>query len=76
MVRRRSGQSSTTLAPASGSKPAAVGSRLSGGKPAASPARNAFDVFLDRGLHTMFDSVKDEPIPDELIRIIQEDRKE
>lgn len=39
------------------------------------PSTSAFDVFLDRGLHSMFDSIKDEPIPEELLRIIQEDRK-
>ena len=36
---------------------------------------NAFDTFLDRGLHSMFDSIKDEPVPEELLRIIEEDRK-
>ncbi len=64
MVRRKSGQ---------GSKVAEAGTA---GKAAKRTAASAFDVFLDRGLHSMFDSIKDEPIPEELLRIIQEDRKE
>jgi hypothetical protein len=46
--------------------------------PAKQPPRKpdrAFDVWLDRGLHSMFDSVASEPIPDELLRLIEEDRK-
>jgi len=35
----------------------------------------AFDLFLERGLHKLFDAVKDEPIPDELLRIIKEDQQ-
>ena len=33
-----------------------------------------FDAWLDRGLHKMFDSVAQEPIPEELLRLIEEDR--
>ena len=63
MVRRKSGQSSK---PAEAKPGAPVAKR--------SPA-SAFDLFLDRGLHSLFDSIKDEPVPEELLRIIREDRK-
>lgn len=34
----------------------------------------AFDLWLQRGLHKMFDDAASEPIPDELLRLIDEDR--
>ena len=34
----------------------------------------AFDVWLNRGLHQLFDSVANEPIPESLLRLIGEDR--
>jgi len=34
----------------------------------------AFDIWLRRGLHRMFDDVAREPIPPELLRLIEEDR--
>ena len=33
-----------------------------------------FDVWLRRGLHQMFDDVAKEPIPDELLKLIEDDR--
>lgn len=35
----------------------------------------AFDIWLRRGLHQMFDDVAKEPIPPELLRLIEQDRK-
>lgn len=35
----------------------------------------AFDIWLRRGLHAMFDEVAQEPIPEELIRLIEADRR-
>ena len=35
----------------------------------------AFDLWLNRGLHKLFDDVASEPIPDELLRLIEDDRK-
>lgn len=35
----------------------------------------AFDLWLKRGLHEIYDGVANEPIPDELLRLIEEDRK-
>ncbi len=35
----------------------------------------AFDLWLQKGLHDMFDNVAREPVPDELLRLIEEDRK-
>ena len=34
----------------------------------------AFDLWLQRGLHQLYDSVAKEPLPDELLRLIEEDR--
>lgn len=52
-------------------------------KPAAPPRRGrkapsdkAFDLWLDQGLHAMFDEVAKEPIPEELLRLIEQDRKQ
>jgi hypothetical protein len=35
----------------------------------------AFDIWLDRSLHTLFDDVAKEPIPPDLLRLIEQDRK-
>ncbi len=43
--------------------------------PPAEPAADAaFDVWLTRGLHEMFDGIAGEPIPPELLKLIQDDR--
>ncbi len=34
----------------------------------------AFDIWLQHGLHQMFDPVAKEPIPEELLRLIEADR--
>ncbi len=34
----------------------------------------AFDLWLSRGLHQMFDDIAKEPLPDELLRLIEEDK--
>jgi len=34
----------------------------------------AFDLWLQRGLHQLYDGVAAEPIPDELLKLIEEDR--
>ncbi|MCR0984319.1 NepR family anti-sigma factor [Roseomonas populi] len=34
----------------------------------------AFDLWLQRGLHQLFDDVMREPIPEELLRLIEQDR--
>lgn len=36
---------------------------------------SAFDIWLRRGLHQMFDEVAREPIPPELLRLIEQDRR-
>ena len=33
----------------------------------------AFDTWLDRGLHELYDDVTKEPIPDALLRLIRDD---
>lgn len=35
---------------------------------------DAFDLWLQRGLHQLYDNVAAEPIPPELMRLIDEDR--
>jgi hypothetical protein len=52
----------------------AVGKPSRPGKLAGGPA-SAFDIWLDRDLHRMFDKVRSEPIPEELLRLIDHDRK-
>ncbi len=42
--------------------------------PKASKPEDAFDVWLQRSLHELYDSVTSEPIPAELLRLIEEDR--
>ncbi len=32
-------------------------------------------MWLQRGLHEIFDKVASEPLPEELLRLIEEDRK-
>ncbi|WP_456309954.1 NepR family anti-sigma factor [Roseicella frigidaeris] len=36
---------------------------------------NAFDLWLRRGLHQLYDTVAKEPIPEDLLRMIEDDRK-
>ncbi|WP_336947338.1 NepR family anti-sigma factor [Asaia sp. BMEF1] len=35
-----------------------------------------FDIWLKRGLHQLFDDVASEPIPEELLRLIEDDRND
>ena len=37
---------------------------------------SAFDTWLNRGLHKMFDEVAREPIPDDLLKLIEDDRND
>lgn len=46
----------------------------SGEKASAQKPPAAFDLWLQRGLHQMFDDVANEPIPEELLKIIENDR--
>lgn len=39
------------------------------------PVDAAFDIWLTRGLHQMFDDVTNEPVPEALLKLIEEDRK-
>lgn len=38
------------------------------------PVDAAFDLWLNRGLHRLYDEVAREPIPDELLKLIEENR--
>ena len=42
--------------------------------PSASAGDQAFDIWLHRRLHQLYDSVAAEPIPAELLRMIEDDR--
>ncbi len=42
--------------------------------PAAAKADAAFDVWLQRGLHDLFDEAANEAVPDEWIRMIEQHR--
>ncbi len=48
-----------------------------GATPAKKPGKGekAFDLWLKTGLHRLYDDIAGEPVPDELLRLIQEDRK-
>ncbi|WP_281417436.1 NepR family anti-sigma factor [Plastoroseomonas hellenica] len=35
----------------------------------------AFDLWLRRGLHAMYDDVAREPVPEELLKLIEQDRQ-
>ncbi len=37
------------------------------------PVDAAFDLWLERGLHQLYDHVALEPIPEELLKLIHED---
>ena len=69
--------------PAASSQPARTMSDTKSGGADDKPARRAgraekddeaFDIWLQRGLHQLYDSVAKEPIPDELLRLIEQDR--
>ncbi len=39
-------------------------------------AHRAFDLWLDNGLHEIFDGVTKEPIPEELLKLLKGETKE
>ena len=72
--------------PAASSRSARTMADTKSGGPGDKPARRAdgaktekaeaFDIWLQRGLHQLYDSVAKEPIPDDLLRLIEQDRTE
>ncbi|RBM09188.1 NepR family anti-sigma factor [Novacetimonas cocois] len=38
-------------------------------------SNDAFELWLKRGLHQLFDDVANEPVPEELLRLIKNDRE-
>jgi hypothetical protein len=38
-------------------------------------AESAFDLWLRRGLHQLYDEVANEPIPPEILRLIEDHKK-
>lgn len=43
-------------------------------EPEGEGVERAFDLWLRRGLHQLYDTVAREPIPEDLLRLIEEDR--
>ncbi len=39
------------------------------------PTDVAFDKWLNRGLHELFDGVMNEPVPPEILKIVQDDKQ-
>ena len=39
------------------------------------PTETAFDIWLNRGLHQLFDDVANEPLPEALLKLIQDDKQ-
>ena len=37
---------------------------------------DSFELWLRRGLHKAFDAIAGEPVPEDLLRLIEEDRAE
>ena len=35
---------------------------------------DAFDVWLNRGLHQLYDKIAEEPVPDHILKLIEDDR--
>jgi len=55
-------------------EPAVRATRSSSGRSRKGTPDAAFDAWLQRGLHAMYDDVAKEPIPEELLRLIEQDR--
>lgn len=72
---RNKPQAAPAATPVASPKP---GQRAPGPAPAKGRVggpESAFDIWLDRDLHRMFDKVRAEPIPEDLLRLIDCDRK-
>ena len=52
-----------------------LGGQRSARRPVRAEGENpeAFDIWLQRGLHQLYDSVAKEPVPDELLKLIGQD---
>ncbi|PHK95136.1 hypothetical protein CR162_10360 [Pseudoroseomonas rhizosphaerae] len=55
-------------------EPAAKPNRSASGRARKGTSDAAFDLWLQRGLHAMYDDIAKEPIPEELLRLIEQDR--
>ena len=44
------------------------------GRGEARKPKEAFDLWLQRGLHQLFDEVAKEPVPEDILRLIEDDR--
>lgn len=57
-------------------EPATKPSRSAAGRARNGTPDAAFDLWLQRGLHAMYDDVANEPIPPELLALIEQDRSQ
>ena len=55
-----------------GSRPGPADGQAAGDPPG--HGNRAFAIWLERGLHQLYDGVASEPIPDELLKLIEGDR--
>jgi hypothetical protein len=62
----------STLGPPPGMGASSGGA--SGGPEGAGRVDQAFDLWLHRSLHQLYDRVAAEPLPEELLKLIEEDR--
>ena len=51
----------------------AVGGRPPSDRPAPKPAERPFDMWLQKQLHAMYDEITNEPLPDDLLNLIDKD---
>lgn len=51
---------------------AAAAARTKAAKP---PAERPFDMWLQKQLHSMYDEIASEPLPDDLLNLIESDAK-
>jgi hypothetical protein len=51
-----------------------AGPKVSDRKSGVRPQSDPFDLWLQRGLHQLFDDVASEPVPEDLRRLIEDDR--
>lgn len=68
-VRMAAKRDKSDTSPSTGGSPEAASTKAQKGQ-------GAFDLWLNRGLHKLFDDVTSEPVPEELLRLIEEDRKD
>lgn len=65
--------SDSSEGPSKGKAPLQTSRNIGRGRRAAPDV--AFELWLERGLHKMYDEIANEPVPPELLELIERDRK-